>query len=89
MIIRRSSRNQVAIPKKLLDQAGLGKDEVFFDVRYAAGCFILKPLVFEEKIPTEAMERFKRRALKREPDDRIFGSMEELIAALDRPPKHR
>ena len=89
MIIRRSSRNQVAIPKQLIEQAGLGKDEVFFDVRYAAGCFILKPLVLEEKIPKEAIERFKRSALKREPDDRVFASMEELIAALDRPPKRR
>ena len=88
MIVKRSSRNQVAIPKKLIDAAGLGKDDVFLDIRYRGGAFILKPLEFAEKIPREALEQFKTKTLKRVPADRAFSSMDELITALDRK-KHR
>ena len=84
MIIKRSGRNQVAIPKKLIQQAGLSERDVFFDIEYASGRFILKPLEFEEKIPREALERFKAKTLKREPGDQIFSSMGEVIAALDK-----
>ena len=88
MIVKRSSRNQVAIPKKLIDAAGLDKHDVFFDVRYRGGAFILKPLEFTEKLPPEALKRFKTKMLKRAPADRTFSSMDELITALDRK-KHR
>ena len=84
MIVKRSRRNQVAIPKKLIQQAGLSEHDVFFDMEYAGGYFVLKPLAFEEKIPREALERFKAKTLKIEPEDRVFSSMEDLIAALDR-----
>lgn len=84
MIVKRSGRNQVAIPKRLIRQAGLDERDVFFDMEYAAGCFILKPVQFEEKIPREAIERFKGKALAKASGDRTFSSMAELIAALDR-----
>ena len=87
MIVKRSGRNQVAIPKQLIRRAGLDERDVFFDMEYAAGCFILKPLQFEEKIPREVIERFKAKALAKEPGDRTFASMTELIAALDRKPR--
>ena len=83
MIVKRSARNQVAIPKKLIRQAGLGESDTFFEIQYVGGCFVLKPLVFEEKIPPEALERFKAKMRKREPGDEAFSSMEELIASLD------
>ena len=84
MIVKRSRRNQVAIPKKLIKQAGLNAEDVFFDIEYAGGYFMLKPLEFEEKVPKEALERFKAKTLKLKPEDQAFSSMEELIAALDR-----
>ena len=84
MIVKRSGRNQVAIPKKLIQQAGLSERGVFFDMECAGGYFILKPLEFEEKIPREALARFKAKTLKAEPGDQVFSSMEEVIAALDR-----
>ncbi len=85
MIVKRSQRNQVAIPKSLIEQAGLSERDVFFDMDYVAGYFVLKPLEFEEKIPREALERFKAKALKLNADDRTFSSMEDVIASLDRP----
>ena len=84
MIVKRSGRNQVAIPKRLIRQAGLDDRDVFFDIEYAGGYFILKPLEFEEKIPPEALRRFKTKALAKESGDRTFSSMAELVAALDR-----
>ena len=88
MIVKRSGRNQVAIPKKLIEQAGLGERDIFFDIEYAGGYFTLKPLEFEEKIPREALERFKAKVLKGEPHDQTFSSMQEVIAALDRTKRH-
>ena len=87
MIVRRSGRNQVAIPKKLIQKAGLGERDVFFDIEYAGGYFILKPVEFEQKVPREVPERFKARALKQEAGDQSFSSMEELIEGLDRKPR--
>ena len=84
MIVKRSARNQVALPKQLIEQAGLGEGDLFFDVRYVGGCFVLTPLEFEEKVPPEALERFKTRALKPERGDRRASSMNEVLAALDR-----
>ena len=84
MIVKRSIRNQVAIPKKLIRLAGLTDRDVFFDIEYSRGYFILKPLEFEEKIPREALERFKAKALKLEPGDQTYPSMDELIQGLDR-----
>ena len=87
MIVRRSGRNQVAIPKKLIQKAGLGERDVFFDIEYAGGYFILKPVEFEQKVPREVLERFKARALKQGAGDQSFSSMEELIEGLDRKPR--
>ena len=84
MIVKRSSRNQVAIPKALIERAGLGRQDVFFDIQYAQGFFVLKPLEFHEKIPRETLERFKTKALKKEVGDHTFSTMNELIASLDR-----
>ena len=87
MIVKRSVRNQVAIPKKLIEQAGLSAQDVFFNIAYVGGYFVLKPVEFEEKIPRQTLERFKTKTLKREPEDQVFSSMEELIEALDRKPR--
>ena len=84
MIVKRSRRNQVAIPKKLIERAGLSDRDVFFDMEYTGGYFVLTPLEFEEKLPREALERFKAHALHITREDQTFSSMEELIAALDR-----
>ena len=49
MIMKRSVRNQVAIPKKLIEKAGLTERDRFFSIEYSEGCFILKPVVFQER----------------------------------------
>jgi hypothetical protein len=82
MLVKRSRKNQVALPKSVLDLAGLGPEDVYFSVVYKAGAIILRPVAIEEKIPPEALARFEAKALKRDPGDRVYGSMDELIKDL-------
>lgn len=84
IMVKRSRKNQVVIPKAVLERAGLGSDDVYFDVGYSRGRITLTPMQFEEKIPAEALARFEQRALTRQPGDRVFRSMDALIKDLHR-----
>jgi bifunctional DNA-binding transcriptional regulator/antitoxin component of YhaV-PrlF toxin-antitoxin module len=84
MLVKRSRKNQVAIPKAILERAGLSEEDQYFDMMYHAGRIILTPVQLEEKIPPEALARFEAKALKREPGDRVYQSTAELIEDLHR-----
>jgi len=84
MLVKRSSKNQVVIPKAILERAGLGSKDVYFDVVYANNHIVLTPMQVEERIPPGALARFEAKALRHEPGDRAFNSMEALINALHR-----
>ncbi len=84
ILVKRSRKNQVAIPKAILERAGLGPNDVYFNIGYQHGAIILHPVEIEEKIPVEALERFKAKVLKGQRGDRSFSSMEELIKDLKR-----
>lgn len=84
MVVKKSSKNQIAIPKSVLERAGLGSQDVYFNVAYERGRIILTPLEFEEKIPKEALERFEAETLKRGPGDEVHGSMQKVIQSLHR-----
>ncbi len=84
MLVKRSRKNQVALPKAVLERAGLGPDDVYFSIVYKAGAIILRPVEIEEKIPPEALARFRAKVLKGQPGDRAFPSMEALIKDLHR-----
>ena len=84
MLVKRSRKNQVALPKAVLERAGLGPDDVYFTIAYQAGAIILRPVDIEEKIPPEALARFRAKVLKGQPGDRSFSSMEALIKDLKR-----
>jgi len=84
MLVKRSRKNQVALPKAVLERAGLGPEDVYFTIAYQAGAIILRPVDIEEKIPPEALARFRAKVLKGQPGDRTFSSMEALIKDLKR-----
>ena len=84
VLVKRSRKNQVAIPKAILERAGLGPDDVYFRIGYQHGAIILRPVEIEEKISPEALARFKAKVLKGQPGDRAFTSAEELIKDLKR-----
>ncbi len=83
MLVKRSGKNQIAIPKRLITEAGLDTEDVYFDIQYSSGCFVLKPLQLEEKIPREALERFKAKTLKKETGDQSYPSLDHAITGLD------
>lgn len=82
MLAKRSTKNQIAIPKALLERAGLGPEDVYFDVRYEDGRIVLVPVEVEEKVSREALARFKDRAVRGQQGDRSFRSMDALIKDL-------
>ena len=88
MVVKKSSKNQIAIPKAILERAGLKETDVYFDVQYNHGHIVLTPLQFEEKIPQEIIEQFESQALKRKPGDKTYRSMEEAIKSLRSKSRH-
>ena len=84
MVVKRSSKNQIVIPKSVLEKAGLGAGDVFFNVTYENGKIVLIPMQFEEKIPSEALSRFEKKILKKEAGDQVHHSMDEVIKGLHR-----
>ncbi len=84
MLVKRSRKNQVAIPKSVLERAGLGPEDVYFTVGYEQGAIVLRPVEIEEKVPADAVARFKTRVLKGQPGDRAFSSMGALVKDLKR-----
>ena len=84
MLVKRSSKNQVALPKALLDQAGLGPEDVYFKAEYDQGAIILRPVEIDEKIPPEAIARLKARIQKEKRGSRAFSSAKALIKDLKR-----
>ena len=86
MLVKRSSKNQIAIPKAVLERAGLAEDDDYFDVEYERGRIVLIPMHVEEKISAETMERFETKALRRNKGDKVYPSMGETLKGL-RPPR--
>ena len=84
MLVKRSSKNQIAIPKAVLERAGLGPEDTYFDIGCSQGRIILTPMQLEEKIPPEALKRFETRVLQRQRGDKAFESVEGLINYLHR-----
>ncbi len=82
MLVKRSYKNQVAIPKAILERAGLGPEDVYFDVECEKGRIILIPMQLEEKIPVEAFKRFEAKNAKIDPRDKVFSSTKDAIKHL-------
>ena len=82
MLVKRSRKNQIAIPKVILERAGLGARDLYFDIQYSTGRIILTPMELEEKIPIDSLMRFEKQVLKHEVGDKSYRSMEEVIHHL-------
>jgi bifunctional DNA-binding transcriptional regulator/antitoxin component of YhaV-PrlF toxin-antitoxin module len=87
MLVKRSPKNQIAIPKAILERAGLGEGDVYFEIRYSTGQIILTPMQLEEKVPVENLKQFENQMLKQEPGDQVHHSMSEVLSTLHR--KHQ
>lgn len=81
VLVKRSSKNQVALPRAILERAGVGAHDVYFAVGYAHGTITLRPVAIEEKLPSETLARFEARVLKQQPGDRTYASTGALLRA--------
>lgn len=90
-LIKRSKKNQVVLPKTILEQAGMGEGDAYLKVEYdqTLGAIVLRPVAIEEKIPSEALERFERSVLKGQRGDRRFPSMDAALTHLRRTHKRQ
>ena len=84
MLVKRTRGNQVSIPKRVLEQAGVAENDRYFDVEYRGGLICLKPVTVEDKIPDRAYEALLRWSAKTEPGDRTFRTGREGIEHLRR-----
>ncbi len=79
MVTKMTSKNQVTIPKKILERAGLSslkEDEKYFEVDVKNNWILLKPvtLVIEERIPEEQLQKFEKWAVQIDKGDETFDS---------------
>ena len=79
MVTKMTSKNQVTIPKKILERAGLSslkEDERYFEVDIQNNLILLKPvtLVIEERIPEEQWQKFEKWAAQIDKGDEVFDS---------------
>ena len=79
MLTKRTRGNQITLPKHLIEQAQLSKEDVYFDITYKKGEFSLKPvsLKIEDKISDEAFASFAQLALRKAEGDRTFSNASE------------
>lgn len=82
MLVKRTRGNQVSLPKRILEQAGIAEDARYFDVEYRGGIICLKPVTVEEQIPDRAYEELLRWARKPEPGRKVFHSGKEAVAYI-------
>ena len=79
MLVKRTRGNQVSIPKRILEQAGVGEQDRYFDVQYRGGLICLKSVTVEEKIPDSAYEDLLRWVSRPEPGRKVFRTGKEAV----------
>ena len=86
-MVKRTSKNQITLPKALLAIAGVGKEDGYFNAEYdeKEHRICLKPVkvVVEEKVSEQALKRFEEEALQSRPGDKLFRSRKEADKFLE------
>ena len=79
MLVKRTRGNQVSIPKRILEAAGVADGDRYFDVDYRQGLICLKPVTLEDKIPDRAYEELLRWVRKSEPGRKVFRTGKDAV----------
>lgn len=85
MLAKISAKNQLTLPKKVVEKLGFAPhEEKYMDVELAGNKIVLKPVVvsIEERIPDEQWNKFRQWALKGEDGDVAFESLEKAQGFL-------
>ena len=87
MLVKRTSKNQLTLPKAFLEAANIREEDRYFDAEYDAKKHVisLKPvrIVIEEKVSEDVIERFENEALQVRPGDKVLGSRKEADRFLE------
>ena len=94
MVTKMTIKNQVTIPKKILEKAGLSglKDqERYFDVNLRDNTIVLKPVtvLVEDRIPEEKWQKFEGYVSKIEKGDKVFDSAKNAADFLKKRAKKK
>ena len=94
MVTKMTIKNQVTIPKKILEKAGLSglKDEErYFDVNLRDNTIVLKPVtvLVEDRIPEEKWQKFEGYVSKIEKGDKVFDSAKNAADFLKKRAKKK
>lgn len=94
MITKMTIKNQITIPKKILERMGLchlRDEERYFDVEIKDNSIFLKPVivVIEERIPEKQWRKFEDWAVKVDKNDKVFDSAEDAVEFLRKRIKKR
>ena len=94
MVAKLTVKNQLTIPKKILERAGLSNiedNERYFDIEVKDTTIILKPVrvIVEERIPEKQWQKFENWASKVGNGDVSFDSGEEANEFLKKRTKKR
>jgi len=84
VLVKRTRGNQVSLPKQVLEEAGLGEGDRYFEVGYRNGVIYLKPVTVEEKIPDRAYEELLRWVRRPEPGRKVFRTGKEAVEYVKR-----
>ena len=85
MLAKISRKNQLTLPRRVVDQLGFSPDEEkYVNVEVHGNTAIMKPVVvtIEEKMSEEQAEEFRSWALKHESGDVSFDSAEKATKFL-------
>lgn len=94
MVTKMTIKNQLTIPKKILESAGLSNlkdEERYFNVEVSNNIILLKPVtvIVEERIPEKQWQKFENWASKIEKGDMAFDSAEKATAFLKKSVKKK
>lgn len=89
MVTKMTIKNQITIPKRILEGAGLSnlrEEERYFDVEVKNNAILLKPVIVtvEARIPEEQWQKFENWASKIKKGDKVFDSEEKATEFLKR-----
>lgn len=89
MLAKITRGNQLTIPRDIVEKAHLNASSPYVDVHYINGVIYLKPVIVEERMPPEQLEKFQNWALQKEKGDQTFETFEEGIRHLEKRRKRK
>ncbi len=82
MLAKITRGNQVTIPKEIVLMAHLKETSLYVDVGYTHGVIYMKPVVLEDRISPEQLEKFEKWALGNDKNDLEFKAPDDAIQHL-------